>query len=108
MYGQANPTFSGSIVGLKNSDPITASYATTATAPSPVGAYAIVPTAIDSTPLPKLANYQVTLVNGTLDGGQGGADASRRRQSRRPTVEENPALTFSVEGLVDGDTRVRR
>ena len=80
VYGQANPTFSGSIVGLKNSDAITASYATTATAPSPVGTYAIVPTAIDSTPLPKLANYQVTLVNGTLDGGQGGADADRGRQ----------------------------
>ena len=55
MYGQANPSFTGSIVGLKNSDGITASYATAATVSSPVGTYAIVPTAVNSSPFPKLA-----------------------------------------------------
>ena len=38
-YGAANPVFSGTIVGLQNGDNIMATYATTATASSPVGTY---------------------------------------------------------------------
>ena len=64
-YGSANPVFSGTIVGLKNEDAITASYCTTATSSSPVGNYPIVPAAVDSVP-GKLSNYVVTLINGTL------------------------------------------
>src|SRR5437899_4638704 len=44
LYGQANPPLTGSIVGIKNGDNITATYATTATQSSPVGTYPIVPT----------------------------------------------------------------
>jgi hypothetical protein len=57
------PTFTGTIAGLKNSDVITASYSTTADTTSPAGQYPIIPAADSS---PALANYSVTLINGTL------------------------------------------
>jgi MBG domain-containing protein len=64
LYGSANPAFTGAIVGLKNSDAITASYGTTATQSSNVGSYDI--TATLSDPANKLSNYTVTLNKGTL------------------------------------------
>src|SRR6185503_4424376 len=42
-YGSPNPDFTGTIVGLMNSDNITATYRTDATPSSPLGTYAIVP-----------------------------------------------------------------
>jgi hypothetical protein len=57
------PTFTGTITGLKNTDVVTASYSTTADATSPAGQYPIIPAA---DPSPALANYAVTLINGTL------------------------------------------
>src|SRR5205807_333961 len=47
IYGAGNPTFTGTIVGVQNSDNITATYASGATAASPVGTYAIIPTLLD-------------------------------------------------------------
>ena len=61
--GQAFPAFSGTIIGLKNADQITASYSTTADQTSPAGTYPIIPSA---DPNPLLTNYAVTLINGTL------------------------------------------
>ena len=61
-YGAANPSFSGNITGIRNSDAITATYSTTAAAVSAVGNYPIMPLAAGA----KLGNYQVSLVNGTL------------------------------------------
>jgi hypothetical protein len=51
-------------VGLRNADPITASFATTATPASPVGVYQITPVVLD--PQNRLSDYKVTLANGTL------------------------------------------
>jgi hypothetical protein len=65
IYGEANPVLTGTTIGIKNSDPISASYSTAALQTSAVGSYSIIPAAVDGTPS-KLANYQVTLVNGTL------------------------------------------
>jgi hypothetical protein len=65
VLNAANPALTGTVSGLKNGDSITAAYSTSATAASPVGTYAIVPAAVDSSPS-KLGNYKVTLVNGTL------------------------------------------
>ncbi len=62
QYGVANPTFTGTITGIANSDAITATYASTATISSPVGTYAIVPTLAGAT----LSNYTQTVTNGTL------------------------------------------
>ena len=63
-YGDPNPAFSGSVTGLKNGDNITASFASTATPGSAVGAYPITPSPVD--PGSKLGNYIVTSNNGTL------------------------------------------
>ncbi len=64
IYGDANPVLSGTITGIKNSDNITATFSSTATAASPVGGYPITPSLVD--PSAKLGNYSVTQVNGTL------------------------------------------
>ena len=63
-FGQTNPVFTGTIVGVTNGDNITATYASTATSNSPAGPYPITPTLVD--PGHRLTNYSVTLNNGTL------------------------------------------
>ena len=64
LFGTPNPPFSGIITGIKNGDPITATYSTTAIATSPAGTYPITPALVD--PAGKLGNYTVTSTNGTL------------------------------------------
>ena len=64
VYGATNPVFTGTIIGVQNSDSITADYACTATPASPSGPYEIVPTLLD--PTGKLGNYSVTTNNGVL------------------------------------------
>jgi hypothetical protein len=63
-YGQPNPVFTGTIVGLINGDNITATYSCIATAGSQPGFYPIIPTLMD--PNNRLPNYLVTAVDGTL------------------------------------------
>jgi MBG domain/Bacterial Ig-like domain (group 3)/MBG domain (YGX type)/CARDB/Kelch motif len=63
--GSANPSFTGVVSGIKNNDPITAAYSTTATQTSPVGSYSITSTASDNAS-GALANYTVTLNTATL------------------------------------------
>jgi type IV secretory pathway protease TraF len=63
-YGQTNPALAGTIVGLMNQDPITASYATTAQTNSPAGTYTITPALVD--PQGLVSNYALNLSNGTL------------------------------------------
>lgn len=64
------PVLTGTVVGLESGDGdgtttgITASYSTSATRTSPAGNYPIVPSLND--PSGRLANYQVTLINGIL------------------------------------------
>src|SRR5258708_37358596 len=62
-YGASDPTFGGTIVGIRNGDSITATYGTTATVGSPVGTYPITATLVD--PGSKLGNYSVTNTSGT-------------------------------------------
>ena len=61
---QANPTFTGNIVGLVNNDNISATYSSPATTGSPSGTYPINPSLID--PGNRQTNYNVSLINGTL------------------------------------------
>src|SRR5438552_13431155 len=63
-YGDANPSFTGTLNGVKNGDNITASYSSSATPASAVGTYAIVPALAD--PTYELGNYTLTSTNGTL------------------------------------------
>jgi Bacterial Ig-like domain (group 3)/MBG domain (YGX type) len=62
VYGAANPTFSGTVTGAQKGDAISESFATTAAMTSAVGSYPIVPSVTG----PDLADYTVTIVNGTL------------------------------------------
>jgi MBG domain (YGX type) len=69
-YGTANPVFTGTLTGVVNDDPITVTYASNASATTPVHVYgpatakAIIPTLVD--PGSRLGNYHVTIANGTL------------------------------------------
>jgi len=64
LAGQANPTLTGTLVGVTNGDVITATFTTTANASSPPGPYLITPLLID--PGGRLPNYAVTTNAGTL------------------------------------------
>jgi hypothetical protein len=63
-YGQTNPVFTGTIIGLTNGDNITANYSCIATNDSPPGIYPIVSVLVD--PENRQTNYVVVLANGTL------------------------------------------
>ncbi len=62
--GQPNPTFTGTISGLKNGDAITATQDSPATVGSQAGTYPIVPTVKDASG--NIGNYSVSISNGTL------------------------------------------
>ncbi|MES2390246.1 MAG: MBG domain-containing protein, partial [Acidobacteriota bacterium] len=62
VYGAANPTFTGTLLGAVNGDSLTETFATTATATSVPGTYAIVPGSAGA----NVANYTVNGTNGTL------------------------------------------
>ena len=61
-FDTANPAFNGTVTGAVGSDSFSESFTTTATTSSNVGSYPIVPAVTG----PKLANYTVSIVNGTL------------------------------------------
>ena len=63
-YGEANPTFTGTLVGVTNSDDLTAAFTTAATLGSPPGNYPITPTVQD--PNSRLGNYSLTTNLGAL------------------------------------------
>jgi hypothetical protein len=63
-YNQANPPLTGTLSGIRNADPIAASYSTTAATSSPVGSYPITPALSD--PAGRLGNYTVSSTPGTL------------------------------------------
>src|SRR5437868_13037401 len=101
LYGAANPALTGALVGLQNSDAITASYSTSATTASSVGTYSIVPEALDSTPN-TLSNYDLTLVNGTLTVGKAPLTITAADKSKLYGAA-NPALTGALVGLQNSD-----
>ncbi len=63
FQSQPNPTFTGKIAGIKNSDAITAAYSSAADSGSPPGDYYIDANLSGA----KLANYEVTVHKGTLE-----------------------------------------
>jgi uncharacterized repeat protein (TIGR01451 family) len=100
VYGDPNPAFSGTITGLKNGEVITATYSTAATPASNVGTYLITATLVD--PFRFLANYSVTVSNGTLTITQAPLTVSVNSVSRT-YGSANPAFTGSIAGLRNGD-----
>lgn len=101
LYGQSNPAFTGTIVGLVNGDNITATYSSSATPASPVGSYAIVPTLAD--PDGRLGNYSVVSNNGVLTVNPApltitANDATRQYGHANPNLNN---VTYS--GFVNGE-----
>src|SRR5260370_1377183 len=99
-YGDSNPPSTGTITGIKNSDNITATYASSATAASSIGTYSIVPTLVD--PGNKLGNYVVTSNNGKLTINPApltvtAADAGRLYG------DGNPTFTGTITGIKNSD-----
>ncbi|MBZ5520983.1 MAG: beta-propeller fold lactonase family protein, partial [Acidobacteriia bacterium] len=99
-FGAPDPVFTGTIVGIKNGDNITATYSTTATAASPAGTYPIIPTLVD--PALKLGNYTVTSVNGTLTITAAVLTVTANNASRL-YGDPNPVFTGIITGIVNGD-----
>lgn len=101
LYGAANPTLTGTITGIRNGDGITATYSTTAAAVTDVGAYPIVPAAVDANPA-RLQNYAVTLTNGSLTINPAPLSVTP------PNVsvirgDQLPSLTGAVTGIMNND-----
>jgi len=100
VFGDPVPALSGTITGIKNGDAISAAYSTTATSTSPVGTYPITPSVV-ATPA-VLANYTVTLVNGTLTINPAPLTITAASTSRL-YGDPNPGFTGTVVGLKNGD-----
>ncbi len=99
-FGAPNPVFTGTIVGIKNGDNITATYSTPATATSPAGTYPIIPALVD--PTGKLGNYTVTINNGTLTVTSAILTVTANNASRF-YGDPNPVFTGTITGIQNGD-----
>ena len=101
IYGQPNPTFTGSLTGLKCGENLPLSFTTSATASVPVGSYDIVP-GIDD-PAHALANYFVTTNQGTLTVTASSLVITVDSQMRAYGAQ-NPALVGALAGVTNGDS----
>jgi hypothetical protein len=96
-YGDDNPTLTATVTGTVNGDTLNYSLATTAVKFSSVGDYTITVT-LGSNP-----NYNVTKTDGNLHISP--KDASVAADNKSKTYgDNNPALTATVTGTVNGDT----
>jgi len=100
IYGDANPVFAGTILGLKNGDNITATYASVDPT-SAVGTYSITPTLVD--PTAKLGNYTVTSNTGTLTITPAPLSVVTANASRI-YGDANPVFTAAITGLKNADS----
>ncbi len=98
VYGVANPVFTGSVTGAVNGDTFTESFLTSATIASNVGTYSIVPSAAGA----NLANYTVTVQNGTLTITQAGTTTSLNVSSGSITPGQSVTLTAQVASTTTG------
>lgn len=100
FYGDPNPSFTGTITGLKSGDNITVVYTTVANTSSPVGDYTIVPTLVD--PDNKLSSYNVIINNGKLTVTPAPLSIVADDVTRA-VGQPNPAFTGTITGLKNGD-----
>jgi len=102
VYGANLPTLTASYSGFVNGDTATSldtlpTLSTTATASSDIGAYTITASnALDP-------DYTISYVGGTLTVSQATLTVIANDLTR-PQGEANPPLTYSLSGLVNGDT----
>jgi hypothetical protein len=101
-YGDANPTFTGTITGVVNNDTITATYGTTALQSSAIGSYPITATLAD--PGNKQGNYSVTLNTGNLTVAARALTVTADAQQKAYGIAD-PALTYKITSgsLVNSD-----
>ncbi|WP_162343502.1 MBG domain-containing protein, partial [Cyclobacterium salsum] len=102
VYGEANPGLTFTYTGLVNGDTEVSEepgISTTATESSNVGTYPIALTGGSD------ANYDISLVAGELEITQAALTITADDKSK-VYGEENPSLTFTYTGLVNGDTEV--
>jgi F0F1-type ATP synthase epsilon subunit len=100
-YGGTDPAFGGAITGLQSGDNISATYDTTATQKTSVGTYPILPTLVD--PNGKLANYSVTVTNGTLTVTPAALTVTANNASRAYGTA-NAAFSGTITGLQNDDS----
>jgi hypothetical protein len=100
LYGDPNPAFTGTILGLKNGDNITATYSSAADPTSAVGDYPIVPALVD--PSSRLGNYVVTSNNGTLSVNPAPLSVIADDATRAVNTP-NPVFTGTITGIKNGD-----
>jgi hypothetical protein len=104
IYGDANPTLTGTVSGAKNGDDLVDSYDTPATLASGVGGYTIA-AHIVAGPGADLGNYDVTLVDGTLTVTRAPLTVTADDQTKT-YGDPNPALTGTITGAKNGDDLV--
>ncbi|PWG79273.1 MBG domain-containing protein [Pararcticibacter amylolyticus] len=101
IYGAANPVLTVSYSGFVNGDTKASitepSISTTATTASAVGTYPVVASGAAS------ANYNITYVDGTLTVGKAMLTITADNKAKIFGAE-NPVLTVSYSGFVNGDT----
>ncbi|MEM6642552.1 MAG: MBG domain-containing protein, partial [Bacteroidota bacterium] len=92
-FGDPLPTLEGVLTGIVDSDNISATYATTATASSPAGTYPITVTLND--PDTKLGNYTTTITEGVLT-----IEPVLNVEENNVTIYPNPTEnSLTIEGL---------
>ena len=107
LYGSPNPAFSGSISGFVNGDTLESAttgslvFGTTATAGSNVGSYAINGSGLSA----NFGNYVIVQAPGNASALTiAPAPLTVQANDKSRTVgQDNPALTASISGLVNGD-----
>ncbi|HEY0644796.1 MAG TPA: MBG domain-containing protein, partial [Nocardioides sp.] len=102
VYGDANPPLTGSVSGIQNRDVIEGGYSTVADEASGVGSYAIVARALGDEEV--LANYDVTLVAGTLTVTHASLTVTVD-DSAKVYGSANPAFSVSYKGFVLGQDK---
>src|SRR6185312_13295971 len=90
-YGDANPSLTGTVTGIKNGDDLLDSYTTGADAASGVGTYAI-SAHVAAGPGANLGNYDVRLIDGTLTVAKAPLTVRADNQTK-VYGDPNPALT---------------
>jgi hypothetical protein len=99
-YGDVNPDLTGTVTGVKNGDTVTGGYATAVNEKTGVGSYVI--TAKVGGTEEMLANYNVTLVNGTLRVTKAALTVTAADKTK-VYGDANPLLTGTVAGVKNGD-----
>ena len=100
VYGDPNPTFTGTITGAKNGDVFTASFTSVADPTSPVGTYPITATLSGAPTV--ISNYTVTANSGTLTITPAALSVTAANASRL-YGDANPALCGTITGIKNAD-----